>query len=237
MLVLSSSFWLLFRLQDLWSFIHTKSDTDRKTKKGSISHKFSASMAALFGQRQSRVSAIWHRHDINVPLCWFCKTVTAQCQIWCKCTFTPSSSPPFSFLALPSFFSLPPLRRHLFTPNCVRRIKQGLGCVFFLCVCDSQPRKATGNGGTRMAVLVGGWGEKDWGEEGGGVSGSQAVRECNLFVSPLLKKIPLRQSTQIFSLTVGVETFCCLSVCQCVVILRRVPRGSLFEFGQLQSCC
>lgn len=38
------------------------------------------------------------------------------------------------------------------------------------------------------------------------------------FFSHLLKRIPLRHSTQIFSLTAGGKTFCRLPVCECVVI-------------------
>lgn len=85
--------------------------------------------------------------------------------------FSSSSSPPFSFLALPPFFLYtlhlrPPLCCHLLPKLCPTH---QTGC--FLChsqpwKAEYNPEEAPGNGGTRMAVLVGGWGEKNWGGEG-----------------------------------------------------------------------
>lgn len=70
LLVLFSSFWPSFHLQDLLGFIHTKSDTDCN-KKGSISHSFSVSMAALFGQRivchAAAANHLSRQSDTNTP--------------------------------------------------------------------------------------------------------------------------------------------------------------------------
>lgn len=146
LLVLFSSFWLSFRLQDLWGFIHTKSDTDRN-KKAAFLINFQwawlhfldtnttqwttglgcsvvMSCYANFVRQSLRRSARFGRSvrsGVNAPL-----------------VFTPLLLH-LPFLALPPFFSLhatylylrPPLCCHLLPKLCPTH-QTGLDCMFFV---------------------------------------------------------------------------------------------------------
>lgn len=135
----------------------------------------------------------------------------------CKLVFTPLLLH-LSFLFLHSPVSL--FARYITWPpssSLLSPFSDRVGlCVFF---CGSQPWKVEYNPEKRPLVMVEP-GRLFW---SGGLSGSQAVRECNLFFSHLLKRIPLQHSTQIFSLTAGGKTFWCLSACECVVIFAPCP--------------